>query len=131
MSYKVYLTIDTGGVEPHVVVEVGSFAENVNPMYEKAFQAAGMPKNDKWASVLEAPLEINENTLQYLDGLTAGEAIPCLERAIGHMIDPTNVPAYKQMNPTNGWGSYDTALQKLRYFLSCCRLHPKTTLVVY
>lgn len=56
------------------------------------------------------------------DGWTASDCIKPLNQFIERMeSDPD---AYKALNPPNGWGSYETALEWLKSFHDICVAHP-------
>lgn len=52
----------------------------------------------------------------------ASEAIDPLRAAVSRM--ETDPEAYRVLNPSNGWGDYDGALDYLRRFLSACEEQP-------
>lgn len=105
MSYSVYLTVDTGGTVPAIVAEVGNIIWNAMPMYYKAF---GPDLSDGFKG---------------LHGRIAREAVIILRPAIARIED--NRAEYEEMNPKNGWGSYEGALELLRKLLAACLEHPK------
>ena len=101
MSYDVRLVIDTGGRQPAAVTETHSPTYNLGAMFAEAL---GRP-------------------LRSLTDKTAEECTPLLRKAIAAMEDE---PArFKTLNPANGWGSYEGALQFLRSFQQDCANHPK------
>lgn len=110
MSLDVYLTIgvDVGGVEP---VEMGLFdgniTHNVIPMWSKA----GVYK-----------------ALYESDGKLAGEIAETLASGVEAMRSRPN--EYKALNPENGWGDYDGALQWLGDYAEACRKYPKAVIRV-
>jgi hypothetical protein len=69
-------------------------------------------------------------TLQSLDGKLGSECVPELKRAIDHMNDSENKVDYMRMNPKNGWGDYESALNYLKDILIACELHPKAQLSI-
>lgn len=104
MSYDVWLTIDTGGPNPALVAEIGNCTSNVSPM---------------WADALGRSLG------QY-DGAIAAYALPDLRAAVACMEDD---PAhYRAMDPVNGWGDYEGALDYLRRLVVACAANPKATI---
>lgn len=109
MSYDGWLVIDTGGDEPATVAELGNCTSNVAPMWRRALHEAG-----------------EDIRLRDTEGRTAGEVLPLLRRAVTHMEGHPGV--YKAMNPANGWGDYEGALNYLRGVAELCQRHPKTTL---
>lgn len=109
MSYDGWLYIDTGGPEPAIVAELGNYTSNVAPMWGLALEKAG------------------ENIrLSDTEGRTAADVLPLLRRAVAHMEDFPEV--YTPMNPSNGWGDYEGALNYLRGVVEQCVKHPKAYL---
>lgn len=103
MSYDVCLTIDTGGENPANVSEYRCPTYNLDPMFRKALGFG----------------------LRDLQDRLADDIIPDLRRAIAAMQDrPTE---FKQLNPENGWGTYEGALSFFQAFLQDCLSHPKAT----
>lgn len=111
MSYDVYLstTVDTGAVEPLTITveEIGNYTFNVGGMWRKALG----------------------HSLLELNGQAAGDALPRLREAVAVM--ESNPDEYRAMNPANGWGSYEGALEFLTRLRDRCQEHPKTTIVVH
>lgn len=105
MSYDIWLTIDTGGPEPHVITGGGNVTSNVAPMWRLA-----------GADLAE------------FDGLLAGNCLPALRAAVTAM--ETDPDKYKALNPPNGWGSYDTCLRFLRELLTDFEANPQATVRV-
>jgi hypothetical protein len=62
------------------------------------------------------------------DGKRAGDIIETLRRGIADMEDRPEV--YRAMNPKNGWGNYDGALNWLREWLAECVKHPNALIGV-
>jgi hypothetical protein len=65
-----------------------------------------------------------------LEGVIARTAGDRLSHLIYHLeSDPDK---FKKMNPSNGWGSYDSLLSKfLRPLLEMCRAYPNTYVHVW
>jgi len=106
MSYDIQLVIDTGGERPASVTECKSPTYNLAPMFAKALG----------------------HSIRDLAGQQAGEVIGTLRDAIAAMEDR---PAdFKKLNPENGWGSYEGALETLRWLLAECLQHPKATVEI-
>ncbi len=104
MSYDVSLEIDTGGPEDTWpdVVEIGNYTSNVSPM---------------WTSALGG------TRLREFHHVSCAEAAGPLAEAVKRMeADPA---AYQGMNPSNGWGDYEGALDYLRRIAEACAAHPK------
>lgn len=106
MSYDLYLEIDTGSDCMTTVVDVGNYTSNVSPMWFKA---------------------LGERLAEF-HGRNAGESVPLLDKGIAAMEDGR--AEYEAMNPDNGWGRYEGALDYLRRLRGCCAEHPKTTIRV-
>jgi hypothetical protein len=67
--------------------------------------------------------------LSEVDGEPAGEWLPKLRDAIRNMkADPEK---YRLMNPSNGWGSYETCLEFLTALERDWAAHPKATIAVW
>lgn len=108
MSYDIelYMNIDTGAPEPHwfTVADIGNYTSNVAPM---------------WGDALG-------HRLADLKEKTASDALPALQRAVAALeADPAK---YEAMNPPNGWGDYQGALDYLRRLRDACAEHPKATI---
>lgn len=107
MSYDVYLEIDTGGAEPAALGDSLNYTYNCGPMFR---------------------LALGRDGINSLEGELAGTAIQTLRSGIAEMEDEPG--KYKALNPENGWGSYEGALQFLRDILTACVRHPKATIRV-
>lgn len=107
MSWDIHLEIDTGGPELARVYDVGNYTYNVCAMYSLAIGSG-----------------LNE-----LNGLLASDLIERLEKGVSDMW--ANPAKYKALNPANGWGDYEGALEYLEKLLLGCRMHPKATLRVH
>lgn len=105
MSYDVWLEVDLGGAEPHVVGGTINHTSNTAPMW----RLAGAEIAD-------------------MDGKLAGECTPALEHAVTELT--TRPEAYRHLDATNRWGTVETTLRFLRDILEACRSAPKATLRV-
>lgn len=110
MSYNIslYMSVDTGGSLPVEVelADIGNYTSNVSGMWTEALGYR----------------------LADLKGKAARDCIPDLQRAVADMIaDPGR---YEAMNPPNGWGSYDGALDYLRRLRDACIAHPKASIYI-
>lgn len=104
MSYDVYLNVD-GGAGHGVCAFDRNMTSNVAPMWRKA----GVD-------------------LREFQGLLAGRVIDSLNAAIDNM---TNYPEdYRAMNPENGWGSYEGALDFLTSLRDACQKFPRAEIGV-
>ena len=107
MSYDISLVKfhKNGGIRREI--EIGNYTCNVYNMYK-------------------ASMDISLNSL---DGMTALEAIPTLEKGVENMA--YNPDKYKAMNPDNGWGDYEGALEYITKLLNECRKHPNYIIKTY
>lgn len=104
MSYDIGLIIDTGGPDPAWLTSRNQ-TSNVSCMW----RAAGVELAD-------------------FEGQTARDVLPALRAVIAAMeADPAT---YKAMNPSNGWGDYDSCLKFLRDLVKDFASHPKATVTV-
>ena len=61
-------------------------------------------------------------------GMKAGSIVPILEKGVFHMrMHPEE---YTPLNPPNGWGSYDSAVDWLDEVLTVCRKYPEAEIGV-
>lgn len=109
MSYDFYMTIDVGGPKPHVLSGLEhNQTYNVGCMFGAALPCDG--------------------GINGLAGKTGEECLPVLEAGIQAMHDDPE--RYMAMNPSNGWGNSDGALETLKTLASWCRSAPKATLMI-
>jgi hypothetical protein len=119
MSYDTYIIIDSGGAEPAQVADVGNHTSNVSPMYHQAMPGP-YEGGGRYDGVRESE---PRGGLPGISGLSCAAAIVILRKGIRYMED--NREKMLELNPENGWGSYDTALKYLREILDACLAHPK------
>ena len=106
MSYDISLSIDTGGDEPACLPDL---CWNYTGNCARMWRAAG-------ADLAEFHHKL------------AGDCLLDLEAAIRALCaDPAR---FKEMDPPNGWGSYDTLLPALVELADAFRRHPKATVEV-
>ena len=107
MSYDVNMVVDTGATYPASVHDCGNYTYNVGDMFRASLGGDG---------------------LRELQGLAGEEATPKLRKAIAYMEDhPVEM---RGMNPANGWGNYEGALNYLRAVLDGCVTHPKAVVSI-
>ena len=103
LDIGLYVEADTGGDElRNVELYHACYTGNVCPMWTEA-------------GVYEALYES--------DGVEAASIIPILEDGIADM--ELRVDAYSALNPPNGWGNYEGALELLHGLLAACKRDPK------
>lgn len=59
---------------------------------------------------------------------TAKQLIPLLREGIAKLVD--NKEEAEKLNPSNGWGSYDSLLRFARDYLTACEDNPEATVNV-
>ncbi|PLR99586.1 hypothetical protein [Bacillus sp. T33-2] len=89
------------------VADIGNYTYNVSKMY-----GAAMGK-----------------TMSDFHGMEAFNAVDILSKGFCEMRD--NPEKYKAMNPSNGWGNYEGALQYLEKLLLACIENPNSIINVY
>lgn len=106
MSYDLRLVIDTGGKYPALVTDIMSPTYNLREMFELSL---GMP-------------------IKQLEDKLANDAAPIILAAINAM---KKSPAkFKKLNPPNGWGNYEQALNSLEWLHEMCIENPKATVKI-
>jgi hypothetical protein len=103
MSYDIDLVIDAGGPTSIAIGYSLNYTSNCAGMWRKA-----MPETDGLAG---------------MDGLDASAAAAALRAGIAKMEQDPD--AYRELNPSNGWGDYDSQLEMLRELLSQCEAAPR------
>ena len=108
MSWDFGMKIDAGGVGL-VDLQYGAYyTYNVSPMYYDAFET--------------------EDGIRVLDGLSGLECQRILENAIQNFKNKKE--EYKKMNPENGWGNYEGALELLHKLLVWCIEAPNAIMII-
>ena len=109
MSISVYGLISTGA---------GKFAE--------AFDAGNYTGNcaAMWRAAISGTFESLPRGLKDLEGFQCAACEMILGEALLHMDDPTNRDRYLAMNPSTGFGDFESAREWLRKILAECRKHP-------
>lgn len=102
MSYDIWLSMDTGNGHEPSVFDVGNYTSNVSEMWFKAL-----------GGVL----------LSSLDGKNAGECVELLRKANQYMEE--HYQELLDINPPNGWGNYEGALEYIQKLKRGCIEHPK------
>ena len=78
------------------------------------------------APMFHAALDIS---LSDLDGERCTDCEPIFDDAVRRMqAEPAK---YRSMEPSNGWGTYDDALQFMQDMLGACRAYPDGHVVVH
>jgi len=109
MSWDFHMEMDLGGESPSSIGQYdANYTYNVSPMFYEAFDL--------------------DDGIRELDGMIGSKAEPIIQAAIVKMTkDPDT---FEAMNPDNGWGNYEGALELLRTLRIWCREAPKATMRV-
>lgn len=106
MSYDVYVEMDAGGPEP-MFVDLGNMTSNVSGIWKKAMYGTGVAD---------------------FDGKEARECVNVLEEGIEQMkLYPER---FRDMEPSNGWGSVDGAREYLERLRDGFLRYPRATVRV-
>lgn len=109
LDIGLYIEVDTGGSKPYSVdLYSANYTHNVTPMWGKA-------------GVYDA--------LYNSQGQLAESIIDILKAGIDDMVSKPS--EYEELNPSNGWGSYESALPWLVKFYNACKEHPKAKISVW
>lgn len=107
MSYDIWLTADLGGPEPiRIDGEMWNYTSNCSRMWR------------------EAGADLAE-----FDGKQAGECAEVLRAGLVALLGEPD--KYRAMDPSNGWGSYDSMLKALLALLASFERAPKATVRVW
>lgn len=106
MSYWVGFEIDTGGDFRAGVGDDRNYTSNCAGMWE---------------------LALGRSLADY-NGAPSSEAAGPLAAAVERMA--MNPSEFRPMEPGNGWGSYEGAMEYLRWIAETAQAHPRTTIRV-
>jgi hypothetical protein len=115
VSWDAWLEADVGGN----AVEVGWFnhTHNCNRMVARVLEVAGQKPDDRW---LVGPAWWDQ-----LAGLSGTDGAAFLDLVIGGLLEAPEL--FREMNPPNGWGSYDSLLGVLVEMRDAGRRYPSAT----
>lgn len=124
MSHDAYMVIDTGGPDgPAIVLDIGNYTRNVSPMWRAAMTAAAEQLGHDWRG------ESRSDAQMYIDdtqGMTGADALPLFRAAEAWMED--HATEMRELEPSNGWGDFEGALEYVAKCRRACVAHPKATL---
>lgn len=110
MSYDVYFTADVGGPET-VSLDSRNYTSNVSGMWRTALGGV-----DSLGELLDKRPK-------------ARDIEPRIRQAIAEMMESPGV--FRAMEPPNGWGDYEGALDFLVWIADRCREMPDVTVEVW
>lgn len=119
----------------------GSFniTHNVNQIVDRCLVAAGavcakpsdgwkLPCSPQEAGAMRTALALSKRETSYgdyswgrLEGWKGRELVSVVEAAIRVADDPTRLYEFKELEPSNGWGTLDSVKECLRDLLAMCK----------
>jgi hypothetical protein len=115
VSYDFGLRVDTGNRDGDVIID----AEHLE---QPSVRCSNYTSN-AWRMYAEAGIRLPE-----LDGLWCGDLVWRLADAVKQM--ETDPGRFQPLEPENGWGDYEGALNYLRSILDVCEAHPQARLYI-
>ena len=114
MSYDIWLELEGMSNE-----EPGNITYNVDPMF--ALALGGAPAEGV-QNARELLIDRKDGALKRFIGKRAGEILATLDDMVIAMEAHPDV--YRALNPENGWGNYEGALNYIRRFRDACAESP-------
>ena len=108
MSYDIGMEVDTGARYPASVGEWHNYTYNVSQMFRLAF--------------------FGDTGINQLHGMTGKVAAPLINKAMTYMRE--HMDEMRELNPDNGWGNADGALEFLAKIHERALEHPKAVVGV-
>lgn len=138
MSLDVYLlrertiTYDDG-TEPKNETEIlydSNITHNLNLMAEKAglYEALWRPYQLKETYNIPEGDDVGEFNFEEENMVIASELVPVIEKGLKDLKDRPEY--FKEFNPENGWGSYDSLLRFTEKYLEACKEYPNAKVEV-
>lgn len=119
MSYDTSIVIYTG-LRRVTVEDVGNMTSNVGAMYRRAMPwREGMPGQYN-GRPHEEPEQ--RDGLTGLSGMRCSDALEVIDEGIRYMVEHSD--EMRDLEPDNGWGSYEGAFRYLRKLRDACARHP-------
>lgn len=122
MSYDIDLTIDTGGPEPHRIMEF-NITSNIDKMMHLAFR-------ETWPGNRYSSANSHVTCISDLHKWKSGAADVPLGLALVFLKDPANEEALRLLESSNGWGTLEQLIDFLTYLRVALENHPKTIFTV-
>lgn len=110
MSWDIVFKYDLGGAELATIeIEHLNYTYNCGPMFSKANKGVGLS--------------------EALDSKQARDVEFILRAVVSEMV--SNPSTYKELNPKNGWGSYEGFTKFLFDFAEECSKYPNATVSIH
>ena len=128
MSYDIYLNgvpCDKCGQAPSGP-ELPDPTYNLSPIFDLALTGEVFPNANvsEGAVVLLRAKTDRPRGLRVLGGRKASETEAMLLAAVDKMTNPSQAAAFKALEPENGWGDLDGAIEVMRKLLAAAREYP-------
>ena len=126
MGWWIGVEIDTGNET--VNISDRSVTYNLAPMFTVALNIPAPGVHNDYSCRCKYD-DVHERGLRALHGAPCSEAGGTITAAVNRMInDPES---YRSLNPSNGWGTYENAVDTLRWLADQCDRHPKAHVYVH
>ncbi len=121
------------GTEPTKETEVlydSNITHNLNVMAEKAglYEALWRPYQLKETYNIPEGDDAGEFNFEEENMVIASELVPVIEKGLNDLKDRPEY--FKEFNPENGWGSYDSLLRFTEKYLEACKEYPNAKVEV-
>lgn len=135
MSYDVDLIADPtpcptcGRIDPPGPWDLPDPTYNLTAIFDLALTGEPFPNpevNEFEVVILKKETD-RLRGLRVLSGRKAKDTIKQLERALADMQDPAKLPAFKALEPSNGWGDLPGAIICIEKYLDAARKYPEYT----
>lgn len=123
MSYDIWLTGKLGGEREVHIEEPGNITYNLDPMFALALDGDPQLGVQGGADVV---FHRKNPALKRFIGKRAAEAVVALLAALEKMEREPD--RFRVLNPENGWGDYEGAVDYIRRFYVACQRYPEATI---
>ncbi len=125
MSYDIWLTGSMGGDGKVCIEEPGNITYNVDPMFALALDGDADRGIQNGGDVV---LRRKDPALRRFIGKRAGDP-DVIDALLGAVSVMEGEPEkFRALNPPNGWGDYEGAVDYMRRFCLACEQYPDATI---
>jgi hypothetical protein len=126
MSYDIYLRHEDP-TKGHPDLPGPTY--NLTPIFDLALTGEEFPNPDTSEArvVLLGEKTDRPRGLRLLSGRKAKDTTAWLDKTLSHLRDPEKRTTFKALEPTNGWGTLDTAIIVIEWLLQASRDCPDHT----
>lgn len=112
MGWDARISARPRGHEPAALFGEWNYTHNTSPMISRVLDVMGAETSEPW--------------YRLLDGMNGAEGGHYLDLIIGGLSEAPEL--FRAMNPSNGWGDYDSLLEVLAEMRDTSHAHPRTGL---